>query len=119
MSDIQTNTYGVTLQGFVVKPLQQILTEMETAAQGIWGPQIDLGPDGPVGQMIGNDALKVYNLWEVLQAVYSSFNPNSAEGISLDRVAAMVAVKRKIAMPTSVTEELYGTSERTSTSVIS
>ena len=109
MSDIQTNTYGVTLQGFVVKPLQQILTEMETAAQGIWGPQIDLGPDGPVGQMIGNDALKVYNLWEVLQAVYSSFNPNSAEGISLDRVAAMVAVKRKIAMPTSVTEELYGT----------
>ena len=109
MSDIQANTYGVTLNGFVVKPLAQILTELETAAQGIWGPQIDLGPDGPVGQQIGNDALKVYNLWEVLQAVYSSFNPNSAEGISLDRVAAIVAVKRKLAMPTSVTEALYGT----------
>lgn len=63
-SDIQANTYGLTLNGFVIKPLSQILSELEAAAQSIWGPNIDLGPDGPVGQMIGNDALKVYNLWE-------------------------------------------------------
>lgn len=108
-SDIQTNTYGVTINGFVIKPLSQILTELEAAAQGIWGPNIDLGPDGPVGQMIGNDALKIYNIWEVIQAVWSSFNPNSAVGISLDRIAAMVAVKRNVATATQVTEALYGT----------
>ena len=107
-SDIQANTYGLTLNGFVIKPLSQILSELEAAAQSIWGPNIDLGPDGPVGQMIGNDALKVYNLWELIQAVWSSFNPNSADGISLDRVAAMVAVKRNPAMATQVTEALYG-----------
>jgi uncharacterized phage protein gp47/JayE len=109
MSDIQANTFGVTPAGFVVKPFAQIMSELDAAAQAIWGAQADLGPDGPIGQMIGNDAIKIFNLWELAQAVFSAFNPNSAEGISLDRVAAMVAVKRNLAMATQVTEALAGT----------
>jgi hypothetical protein len=108
-SDVTSNTYGVTLSGFVIKPLQQIVSELEAAAQAIWGANVDLDADSPIGQMIGNQAAREYQQWELAQAVYNSINPNMAEGAALDRDCALVNVQRLSASATTATVALYGT----------
>lgn len=102
-------SYGVTDAGFVIKDLQTIKTELETDFKNSYGGDLDVSEDTVVGQLIGNLAKKYSNLWELAQAVYQSFNPDSAEGISLDGAAALVAVVRLPATSSTVTVALYGT----------
>lgn len=101
-------SYGVTDAGFIIKDLQTIKTEMETDFKNSFGDDIDVSEDSNFGQLIGNLSKKHSSLWELAQAVYQSFNPDSAEGISLDGVAAFVAVTRLPATSSTVTVALYG-----------
>lgn len=101
-------TYGITPEGFVKKDTQTIITELETAFKATYGEDLDVDPDSLTGQLIGNLAEKFSNIWELLEAVYASFNPDSASGVSLDGASALVGVERLEPLATEVYVTLYG-----------
>lgn len=102
--------YGVTNQGFAIKSFQVIQNEIQTEFGGMFGTNIDVSVNSPEGQIINNFCLKLANAWEVLLAIYSMFNPNSAEGIALDAVCAGNGISRNAATAAVVPILHYGVS---------
>ena len=100
--------YGITSEGFVKKDLQTIKTELETEYKNSFGDDLDVSESSPEGQLIGNTAVKLANLWELLQEIYNSFNPDKATGISLDESAALVGIERLSSTNSEVILSLYG-----------
>ncbi len=101
-------SYGLTSAGFVVKDLQTIKTEMEEDFKAAFGNDVDLEPTAVAGQLVGNWAVKLASMWELLQAIYSSFHPDSAEDVALDGIVALNGISRIAATSTEVWEILYG-----------
>lgn len=101
--------YGLTTEGFIIKDLQTIKTEIENEFKSVFGNDLDVSADSVTGQLIGNLSKKFANIWEMIQAVYESFNPDRSEGSALDGSAGMVGVVRLPATSSVVTVALYGT----------
>lgn len=78
--------FGITPTGFVRKTYDDIVAELGTAAQGVFGPGINLDPESPNGQFHGIIADKVAELWEVAEDTYHSGDPFQAEGTRLDSI---------------------------------
>ena len=87
-------TYGVTEQGFIVKPFQAILNDAFTRAQQLFGPDIDLRSSSTVRKIIElccfNDAL----LWMALDDVYHAGFTSTATGGALDLLGADLGLGR-------------------------
>ena len=85
----------VTPTGFVKKTYEDHKTYYEGVFKGIFGESVDLDPRGPVGQMVAQFALRDTNIWDGAEEIYNSRNPNAAEGVSLDNIAAETGVIRQ------------------------
>lgn len=101
--------YGVTPTGFVPKTLDDCKTELEQDLQGAFGASIDLAPQGVFGQFVGIMAERESELWDVLQAVYSSNDPDQATGQALDNVCALDGVYRNSPEPSTTILTCTGT----------
>ena len=93
--------YGVTPEGFKQKRLPQIKEEYEDLFIGEFG-EINLDPQSVTGQLIGIFSKVLTDDWENLSDVYLSQYLNSATGISLDNVLAMMGIVRLPASKSSV-----------------
>lgn len=103
-----SGTY-VTDAGFVKPTLAEIKVQLETLFQAVFGLGVDLDPDGPVGQIVGLLARREALIWDGLEEVYTSRDPKSSTGVSLDNLAAEVGIYRLPATPTKVEAAiLYG-----------
>jgi uncharacterized phage protein gp47/JayE len=100
--------YGLTKNGFVIKPLQEILKDEQAAFIKAFGSDIDISDDSVAGKYIGNQAAKQTQIWEIIESLYWMGDADSAEGIYLDRLAGMVSVLRNRAVSTVVYEALWG-----------
>lgn len=100
--------FGLLPEGYAIKDLQTITTELEAEFQNIFGTDIDVSATSNFGQLIGILAKRESNIWELGEAVYASQDPDRAEGTSLDRVAALIASERLQPTDTSVTAVLFG-----------
>lgn len=87
-------TYGVVPEGFRRKPLDRILFELETSARTIFGPDVILDPESPMGQFLGLMALIATQLWEIAEETYQSYDPDQAEGLRLDTLARIRVIQR-------------------------
>jgi uncharacterized phage protein gp47/JayE len=87
-------SFGVTSAGFSAKRLSDIKAELEAAYRSAFGAAINLSPQSVFGQQIGIHAEREALIWELAEAVYNSRYPDTAEGASLDGVAAIVNVTR-------------------------
>lgn len=87
-------TYGVTPTGFSRKPLATILAEIEAANIDTFGAGIIQTAQSPLGQLNGIFANFSAELWEMMEGVYQSLNPDEAEGINLDRIGRLRGVVR-------------------------
>ena len=96
-----TPDYGVTPEGFKQKRLPQIKEEYEDLFIGEFG-EINLEPQSVTGQLIGIFSKVLADDWENLSDVYLSQYLNSATGISLDNVLAMMGIIRLPASKSSV-----------------
>lgn len=94
--------YGLTNSGFIVKPFNVILEEQKTAFRKIFGDDIDLSPESVAGAYCYNQAIKLAQLWELLGGLYGVADVNSADGIYLDRVGALVGATRMNSTKTRV-----------------
>lgn len=93
-------SFGLSDSGFLVKRLQDILTEQRQKAvekfQDLVSPTdvVDTSDSSALGRLIALDAAGDADLWEVAQMVYSAFDPNSATGIALDNIVAYGGISR-------------------------
>lgn len=95
--------YGVTETGFVVKPLLQIVTDIETLIHDDLSPVEDTDPERPLGQLIGIFSGELAECWEGLAQCYRSTDPDGAEDDALDNVCAITGTIREDAQFSSVT----------------
>lgn len=84
----------LTAQGFTRTRLDERLTQLQTAMQAIFGPNINLDPDTMDGQTLGIFAESTSNLDQLAEDVYHSFNPQSATGVALSRLVQLNGILR-------------------------
>lgn len=104
---------GMSPSGFEIATQAQLLTEIQQAMRTspALNPngRVNLSPDSVLGVVSAIVADKLAELWQVMQAVYSSQYRGGAEGASLDALADLVGVTRSPATGGRVTLAGTGT----------
>lgn len=86
--------YGLSAQGFRRKRTADIKTEIENTLRATLGQNINLLPQSVLSLFIGTFADREGALWELAESVYNALDPDSAEGVSLDKVCALSGITR-------------------------
>nr|AGS53504.1 hypothetical protein [uncultured bacterium contig00055] len=100
--------YGLTEKGFVKPSFPVIHEEVKDLYRASFGSDIDLSEDSPEGAFCANLGMKIFQLWEVIEGLYLAGDPDTAEGVYLDRLGAFVNVERLEALSTRVFTALWG-----------
>lgn len=98
--------YGLTATGFVTKRLPTIKAELEDSYRAAFG-DIDTDPDSFFGQLIGIGADRESTLWELMELIYASQSPSSAEVAQLDDAVGYIGVERLPATKSTAEVLLY------------
>ena len=93
--------YGVISTGFRTKTYDEVLETMIENAGQIFGYDMDLSNNTILGQKLRSTAVEIATLWQELEGAYYSAFISSAEGQSLDRIVALVGLKRNSALNAS------------------
>jgi len=100
-------TFGVTDKGLVVKRLPDVITSLQQSAiqeyADIVDPQdeVDVSENTFLGRQISTFSASIADLWEQLQFVNDSYNPNAARGIAQDNLYLLSRITREAARPTT------------------
>jgi uncharacterized phage protein gp47/JayE len=81
--------------GLQLKTLPELVAELNDAFRAIYGNDINLDPESPDGQALNILAQYGIDIREVLQEIYSSMDPNQAQGIVLDQRVALNGIRRR------------------------
>jgi uncharacterized phage protein gp47/JayE len=100
--------YGLTEKGFVAKPFPVILEEERQSWKEMFGYDIDTSADTPEGAYVSNQAIKLTQVWEMMEALWAAGDPDTASGVYLDRLVSLVNVERESAQSTRVYAALWG-----------
>jgi len=95
--------YGITADGFVDKPIETILEEIETAQKAEFGDEFDVSAQSPAGQLNGIFATHIREAWEVMQAIYTAWDPDANTGEAQTQIAALSGTVRAAATKSTVT----------------
>lgn len=108
-------TYGVTPDGYVAKSMDTVVSEIDAGLKTILGESAGTNPDGTIpldtfaGQLKTITADWVGAGWDGQQAVYSSYDPNTAVDQSQDALGAQTGTIREPAEFSQVIATLTGT----------
>lgn len=80
--------------GLTLKTLPELVEELEIGVKDIYGDDVNVSADSPDGQLINIIAQAGIDLRELIEDVYTSFDPDQAEGTVLDQRAAINGLKR-------------------------
>ena len=86
--------YGITDEGFVMKPREVILAELIVSFTTAHGDTFDTDPSSPDGQHIGIIADAIYESWLREEASYNQFIPSKVFGQRLDDLVEFNGVRR-------------------------
>jgi len=108
------NSFGS--QGLTTATQSELVANYVAGFQAIYGPNINVGPETPDGQMINLPIQTALDVENLLLQIYNSFNYQNAFGTSLDQRAAIVGIQRQagtfttidITVVTSQSVNLYG-----------
>lgn len=84
----------ITSAGLETKTLTDIVTDLTTAFQTIYGPDINTNTDTPDGQLINIIAQTAVDNLDLLTQVNASFDPDQAIGRTLDERCAINGIER-------------------------
>jgi len=85
---------SLTANGLVVAGTAEIVTNITTAMQTVYGAGINVGPTSPDGQMINIFAQCVSDTLQLIVQVYNSFALDAAFGTVLDQRVALSGIIR-------------------------
>src|SRR5579875_1925785 len=86
--------WGITEQGFVAQQLTDALDDIEQGLIAQFGANINLSPESFFSQISGIVAERLSLVWQAMQDVYNSQNPDTAFGASLDNIGALRGIPR-------------------------
>ena len=102
-------SYGVTDEGFVIKPEDAIQSAIETRFRAAYGDTLDLSPQSDFGQCVGVGTILMSEVWQILQDVYDSGDVNNATGLRAETLARITGTFRDVATFTQVSAYCCGT----------
>ena len=100
---------GLTDQGLEIATLADVRAQINAAWRSKFGASMDVSDRSPDGQLIGIHAEIFALLWELLEAIVSSQDPDKAIGAFLRALAALIGTEAAPATLSAVTETLTGT----------
>lgn len=101
--------WGVTDSGFVLKTYDDIVDEANDKAKELFGNDVELSEYGAVGLFNQLMSKALADTWEEFEDLYASMFPDTAEGVSLDRVCQLGGITRRPATKALVTMSISGT----------
>lgn len=84
----------LTAQGFQRKTYDDILTEQSARARLLFGDDIDVSENSVFGKILRLYCLDASDNQEIAEGVYLSAFPNTAKGVSLDRLCPLAGISR-------------------------
>jgi uncharacterized phage protein gp47/JayE len=87
-------TFGLTDQGFIAKPIAQILSDMQAVELDGIAPNLNLQPPDPIAVLTGEVAAEVSELWQVVAAIYAGIDPDAASGDQLTGLSLLTGTTR-------------------------
>lgn len=100
--------YGVTENGFVRKPLSEIIASLNNRFVGKFGKTFDTSPESPDGQVIGIVADEIHTCWQQSEMAFNAYRPGATQGVGLDNICELTKTVRYVDRPTRVTIECDG-----------
>lgn len=97
--------YGVTLEGYRRKDYNTYLVELQEMAKKLFGRDIDLTPDNPMGKVLQILAWYGSTADEINEDIFLSQFVIFAEGQALDNAVKLIGLTRKAAQPSSIIEK--------------
>jgi uncharacterized phage protein gp47/JayE len=80
--------------GLTIQSLTDIIDDFTAKMQAIYGSDINVDSDSPDGQMINIVAQMAIDIRELLQAIYTSMDPDQASGVVLDQRVVINGITR-------------------------
>lgn len=99
---------GLTTTGYVRATYAEILESKIRKAKDLFGEDIDTSEITPLGKFIRINAYDQALAEEEIEQVYYSRFPNSASGVSLDRLCVFVGLTRNPATAARYKVEVFG-----------
>jgi hypothetical protein len=88
--------------GLQVASVTELVSDLTTALQGVFGADINTGSNTPDGQLINIFAQVIVDMLETLVDVYNIFFVDAAYGVALDQLVAINGLARKAGSYTQV-----------------
>lgn len=95
-------TWGLTSAGYVAKPLDQILSDMQADQLANISPNLNQQAPDPIAVLTGEVAAELAELWQGEAALYSGMDPDTADGDQLTGVSLLTGTERLAAQKTQV-----------------
>lgn len=84
----------VTSEGLITESLTEVTGDLQNDFKGIYGSDINIDQNSPDGQIIGIFSQAKIDLLDLITQVYNSFDPDVAEGSSLDARVGINGIQR-------------------------
>ena len=97
---------GLDENGFTPKRQPEVVSDIEVSERNNIDSNISTEDDEPLGQLNETFATPIADQWAMGQAVYDAFSPLTAEGVSLDRLAALIGITRIAGTPSTTDKQL-------------
>ncbi len=110
--------YGVTTLGFIPKPFSVILEELKQLAKQEFGEDIDLSENSRLLRFLEIVAKREDELWQLAEDAYYAGFIDFATGQNLDRLVAILGIRRKQATKATGTVTFSRSTPATSDIVI-
>ncbi len=101
-------SFGLTAAGFMRKRYNDIVNSKYQRARDLFGNDVNLDDTSPLAVFIKVNAWEESIMWEALEELYNSAYVDSAEGVSLDRVAQFIGIMRQAAVKATGEIEVLG-----------
>jgi uncharacterized phage protein gp47/JayE len=99
---------GLTAAGLEIATFADVREDLNTRWREEFGASADVSDRSPDGQQIGIVAEPIAKLWELLEAINSSQDPNKATDALLDALCALTGTTRRPASFSTVSQTLTG-----------
>jgi uncharacterized phage protein gp47/JayE len=100
--------YGLKTEGFVRKPLDVMLSELQAGFESIFGSNVDTDPDSPDGQEIGLFSGALDEAWQTIAEGVTALDPDNAEGVLQSSMVKLNGITRNDEEFTSVVADVVG-----------
>ena len=101
--------FVVSANGITAPTYSEVLEYLTDKARSIFGADINLDADTQDGQLLAIFAAAISDVNSQAVAVYSSFNPNTAQGVAPDSAVKTNGLERRAATPSQVDLTITGT----------